>query len=252
MIERSTVVVNTQYGIFETFDEDLITEQLVKYSAHTRNELAMVLDHIEADDTVVDVGAHIGTYSIPIAQKLDKGHVYSIEAHPETYQLLRRNIVGNGLSDRITAFNFLVAGENQFYTQGPPTASNSGANYYLPSDEGRDLPRGTNLGHWIQMMNLNRIDLIKMDVEGLEYTILSSLTEVLSSYRPKLYIEIVSSQLSRYDHHPSHLQTLLDSIGYDYYVNTYHRNSDNDQYVMTKIDSLDYAPFFDVLALPRP
>lgn len=43
--------------------DDLITQQLIAFGAHTRNELAMLLTFIDPDDVVVDVGAHIGTFS---------------------------------------------------------------------------------------------------------------------------------------------------------------------------------------------
>ena len=86
--------INTEYGVFYSRYNDLITDHLVKYSAHTRNELAMVLDHLTVDDIVLDVGSHIGTYSIPIGHKVSKGEgrVYSFEANKSSFDLLDRNV----------------------------------------------------------------------------------------------------------------------------------------------------------------
>ncbi|HIO97458.1 MAG TPA: hypothetical protein EYG71_05970, partial [Leucothrix sp.] len=55
----------TMYGVFESWKGDVITVQLKKYSAHTRNELAMLKSFIAKGDNIIDIGAHIGTYSIP-------------------------------------------------------------------------------------------------------------------------------------------------------------------------------------------
>ena len=51
--------------------------------------------------TIVDVGANLGTSSIPLAQRTDC-HVLAIEPVPENFQLLQRNVEQNDLADRIT------------------------------------------------------------------------------------------------------------------------------------------------------
>jgi hypothetical protein len=38
--------VDTRHGVFHAVADDLITRQLLDFGAHTRNELAMVLDHV--------------------------------------------------------------------------------------------------------------------------------------------------------------------------------------------------------------
>ena len=44
--------IDTPFGSFVAKDEDLITEQLQKYGAHTRNELAMVKSFVSKDDVL--------------------------------------------------------------------------------------------------------------------------------------------------------------------------------------------------------
>jgi len=51
--DRRIAILNTTYGSFYCFENDLITEQLVKYGAHTRNEPAMVLRFIRQVDAVL-------------------------------------------------------------------------------------------------------------------------------------------------------------------------------------------------------
>ena len=54
----------------------------------------------ELRDTVVDVGAHLGEYTIPCAKLASK--VIAIEANPEVFEILRENIQVNGLSNIVT------------------------------------------------------------------------------------------------------------------------------------------------------
>ena len=75
--------VKTIYGTFNSWKGDLITEQLKQYSAHTRNELAMIKSLIEHGDNILDIGAHIGTFSIPFSQFNGKSGV-TIQ-HPQRH-----------------------------------------------------------------------------------------------------------------------------------------------------------------------
>jgi Methyltransferase FkbM domain len=65
-----TIAVDTTFGRIETFVDDLITNQLLQFGAHTRPELALLLSIIEPGDFVFDVGAHIGTFSAPVARRV--------------------------------------------------------------------------------------------------------------------------------------------------------------------------------------
>src|SRR3977135_570838 len=86
------------HGVFHAVTDDLITRQLIEFGAHTRNELAMVLAHVDEDDVFVDIGAHIGTFVIPVARELGpRGKCLAIEGCAETHTLLERNVGTNGL-----------------------------------------------------------------------------------------------------------------------------------------------------------
>jgi len=249
MIEPVFKKIQTKHGTFHAIAEDLITEQLISFSAHTRNELSMVLDHINSNDIILDIGAHIGTYSIPMAQKATSGKVYSIEAALSSYNLLSKNIEENGLEGRIEPYHFLAAGRSLDYTLGEITERNTGANYYVPGQDDSNF-KGTSIQEWIDTLEEEKFSFIKLDIEGMEFQVLSSLEDYLIRHRPKLYIEIVEDQLRRQGNTPLEIQTLLDDIGYTYYVNTYHRNSNEDHYIKTEIDNFGYSKFFDVLAIP--
>jgi tRNA G37 N-methylase Trm5 len=97
-----TETVETVHGTFVTWRGDLITEQLRRFSAHTRNELAMLRSFLRKGDRVIDIGAHIGTFAVPLARSVGAGGaVYCFEANADNYALLVRNAQANGVGRTI-------------------------------------------------------------------------------------------------------------------------------------------------------
>ena len=120
--------VETIYGAFFSWEGDRITHQLEKYSAHTRNELAMLRAFVREGDAILDLGAHIGTFSIPFSifnQK--KGTIYSFEANPNNYALLEKNIQMNNLDEIIIPTHAVIAEqENVAFSENLPEGGATG------------------------------------------------------------------------------------------------------------------------------
>ena len=245
--------LETEFGSFYCLDNDLITNQLKEFGAHTRNELIMVLDHIDKDDIVIDVGSHIGTYSIPIAKKLSKGngHLYCIEADSLNYNLLKKNIDTNKLDKVVTADRLLLSKDNNAKYISIKKTGNTGANYFIEDEEGKENFSTMTFSNYLKKYDFVKIDFIKIDVEGMEYLVLESISHILKELRPILYIEISQEQLNRYKNSPVQIETLLSSIGYSFFMNTYKRNSSENYYAKSEIRNLEIRPFFDVLAYPK-
>lgn len=241
----------TQHGVFYAQPGDLITAQLAEFGARTRNELAMVLNHIEEGETCVDIGAHIGTFAVPIGHKLgDRGKLLAIEGSPAAHTLLRRNVGANGLANRIQTRCTIASDGININFRRMEIDKNSGAGWYLPDSDGPDQASDTK--RLLCVHGFANVDFIKIDVEGMEVIILRSLSSILSSKRPKLYIEVVAQQLARFSTSPSDIEDILRPLGYKFYHNTGKRNSTDDYYEKTELTSVECGgPFFDLLALPE-
>jgi FkbM family methyltransferase len=241
----------TVHGVFYSFADDVITRHLINYGAHTRNELAMVLDHVDEGDVVVDIGAHIGTFAVPIARKLGPhGKLLAIEGCAETCALLERNVGANGLVHRIQSRCAIVGQGPQQKLRRVEVSGNTGAGFYTP-DPASEY-EAIDARSLICVHGFARPNFIKIDVEGMELLVLRSIAPIIGPHRPKLYIEVVAYQLARFGASVSDLDAFLRSFGYRFYRNTGERNSANDQYVKTELISLGSGGhFFDVLALPE-
>ena len=182
MSERpSVVVVDTIFGRYHAFAGDLITTQLKRYGAHTRNELAMLRHFIRPGDTILDVGAHIGTFSIPLAFSAGgEGKVYAFEPNVLAFELLVENVKANDLEMRVGCQNLVVSHSNEHYRCSAINVQNTGATAYRRISECEVDPeraecsqRSVSLDTWYTDHAVQEaIDVLKIDTEGMELDVL--------------------------------------------------------------------------------
>jgi FkbM family methyltransferase len=123
--------------------------------------------------TVFDVGAHVGIYSILVKNLRPDLEVYAFEPEPENYGLLVKNIDESGYD--IYAIQCAVN-----YFDEPVFLNflgNSGGWCGIPHDFAeRVIPvRGVRLEKLCRMLGVEKVDWIKMDVEGMEHDIIEHL-----------------------------------------------------------------------------
>jgi FkbM family methyltransferase len=120
-------------------------------------------------DLVVDIGAHIGTFSLLAAKNAAK--VYSFEPYPPNFKVFEQNINENSCRN-IIAINAAVTKENGHMDLNIATDSSGGHSIFWGAE--RDKIKVTTINFWefIEKNGVNQIDLLKIDCEGGEYDIL--------------------------------------------------------------------------------
>jgi FkbM family methyltransferase len=159
----------------------------------------------EEGDTVVDIGAHIGHYTLLSSMRVGPiGKVVSIEAHLGNFDMLNRNVKLNHLNNVVT-LNYAVFSKK------------TRINLYLPAQESDFTiyntvmtDRGGKAGEKFVEVDANTLDnlllqnginaedvnWVKIDVEGAELEVLRGATNVLSkSENISLLIEVHGSHL---------------------------------------------------------
>ncbi|HET7065655.1 MAG TPA: FkbM family methyltransferase [Rudaea sp.] len=248
--KRGFIEVDSIFGRIEAFEDDLVTDQIVAFGAHTRPELAFLLSFVDAGDSLFDLGAHIGSFAIPLAQKIGPGgRIVVVEGLPETFVVLERNmrrLVPHGASVLVNA---LIASAGQRYAAQTPQG-NTGANFFAPAagGEGIAVP-ATTLDALCHAHFFPRV--VKMDLEGFEAFALEGGRELLAR-RPIIYAEIADQLLRRCGASVAQLDTLLQDHGYRYFRNVGDRNAAHDNYLVAELPTLAAGgDFFDVLAIHR-
>jgi FkbM family methyltransferase len=243
------IEVEAVFGRLLAFPDDLITNQIEKFGAHVRPELAMLLSMIETGDRVFDLGAHIGTFTIPIAQKVGvAGKVLAVEALPRTFRVLQRNVRKNGVEDIVTAVNALVGATGARYAP-VRNRRNSGGTHFEETEKESTGVEVVNIDMLCERQFYPRV--IKIDVEGFEFAALTG-SRAIAKTLPILYAEVSARSLRRMGHGIDDLDELLRRHEYRLFRNVAPRNASDDIFEIRELARLsDGGDFFDVLAVHK-
>lgn len=118
---------------------------------------------------VVDVGAHIGSFSIHLAKNATvTGSMVALEPEPDNYALLKHNLERNGLSDRIEALN-LAASDSPEPLRFICSPDHNGAGHTIANTD-RESIEVAAVDIREVLANRSRV-LLKIDAEGAEYVL---------------------------------------------------------------------------------
>ena len=157
--------------------------------------LRFLQSSVKPDNVVLDVGAHIGLFSVLAARCMgNSGKVVAFEPTPSTFRLLRHTVRINRLDQVITPVTAAVgheSGEISFYVSDN-AADNSNSLVAYKTDRklhAVTVPL-TTIDRQVKEQGLSRVDFIKIDVEGAEYDTLRGARETLLTYKPRVILAI--------------------------------------------------------------
>jgi len=156
------------------------------YGEISEEELRALLAFIRPGMTVLDVGANIGTHTIPLAQAVGpQGNVIAFEPQRMVFTTLCANIALNALGNVRPLWS--GAGASRGTARVPPQ------NYDATGNFG-GVSLSAEVGEQVAIVTLDSLDLpachlIKVDVEGMEISVLQGAVNTVARHRPILYVE---------------------------------------------------------------
>ena len=145
---------------------------------------------LEKGDTVFDIGAFKGDTAIFFADAVGReGMVYSFEPVKSNYDYLVKNIKLNGLQDIVTPVNKGCSDKSGVLKL---VSAESGTPWsFLSEEEDTDEEAEvTSLDDFVASNNINKLDFIKMDVEGWEYKVILGARNTIKRLKPKFAIPL--------------------------------------------------------------
>jgi FkbM family methyltransferase len=164
--------------------------------------------------TVIDVGADIGYYTLLFAKRVGKeGRVIAFEPIPAAREKLEHNVRLNGYTN-VTICDFALFSSNgQAILEGPFQLSR--INPAKTTGEKKDIHIQTRVfDECVSKLKVQRIDLVKIDVEGAEVDVLHGMRHSLRKYHPALLIEVHPNALGCFNHSPEDLVKFLAAMKY--------------------------------------
>ncbi|MBU1125651.1 MAG: FkbM family methyltransferase [Candidatus Omnitrophica bacterium] len=179
-----------------------------------RRSLRMFLGYVRSDDTVLDVGASIGIYTVFLARKLQgKGRVIAIEPHMESFRTLQENIALNGLRNAV-AFQSAFAdapGRESLYTCGASCDFSFVRRVRDSRSQEIALCSGDS---FIEEHGFTLPAIIKIDVEGYEACVLKGLEKTLSRAQCRLVFCEMHPRLLPSGVCPEDIRSFLEGCGF--------------------------------------
>ncbi|CAM3598426.1 FkbM family methyltransferase [Brevibacillus invocatus] len=204
------------------------------YEAYVMNLLRRV---VAPDAVCLDIGANLGTISLAFSHLAKKGKVYAFEPSNVNYGYLVQTIADNsirnieplklGVFDRNGTISFreVAHGGGWSFIDTKQTDSTDSSSQITC----------VRLDDWVITSALERIDIIKVDVEGSEMEVLQGGAETFRRFDPDLVIEFnLDSMVNNFGKNPLDLFTLLQSM----YANMYLIRRDDQVVKVTDYDSL--------------
>jgi FkbM family methyltransferase len=185
-------LVHGRHGWFLANCNDFyIGNALIRYGEYGELEGQFLASLIKPGDTIVEVGANIGTHTIPLAQKVGAhGSVIAIEVQPPIFHYLCANIALNGLFNVTThacgcgATSEIMMIPRMDYAA--PHSQNFGGVSLSRGNEG--IPANV-IPLDDLLAGITKINLLKLDVEGMEGEVLKGATQTIARHRPRIYLE---------------------------------------------------------------
>ncbi len=160
------------------------------YGACELASKAYVASHLPSDAVVIDAGANVGLYSVLCGRTAAGGTVHAFEP-TSTADMLLTNVAAAALTNvrlhRQALSNHVGCGDDAIYRVWGQPAERRTYDF-------------TTVDRFVEMQALDRLDFLKIDVDGFDLEVLEGAMESLERFDPLLMIEVNHALATRGRH----------------------------------------------------
>lgn len=189
-INHKRTVVKSIDGIRYELDlNELIDSTMYYFGAFEPGTVCAFKSRVQPGHTVLDVGANVGCHTMLLSRLVgDSGTVIAFEPMPQAFAKLSRNLSLNPWARNVRLERLALSALSgqrinaAFKTSWPLFGS--------PKPAQRDSITTETLDTYSSKSKIERVDFIKLDVDGYERKVLRGATNTLKTFRPTLLIEL--------------------------------------------------------------
>lgn len=185
-IIKTFIFDKIKYNIKGIEDEHIFKQ--INNNCFYENQLLNHIKNLKIDGIYIDIGANIGNHSLFFANHCNSKKVISFEPEEECYKLLSYNVKENSKKE-ILIYNLGVWDiKRELFLKKFPNHKNMGLSKIVDNEAGDTYKVQTiNLDEFIGIVD--KIGLIKIDVEGGELKILKGSVEIIKKFHPLIVCE---------------------------------------------------------------
>jgi FkbM family methyltransferase len=218
--QSDPVVTCSRRGVRWSLDLDEGIQLALYLGVYERATAAALRRLCPASGIVLDVGANIGAHALPLAAALEPGgRVVAVEPADEVYAQLCRNLALNqGFAERVVPVHRALgsAGERtaERYFASWPLVPRAGTHAIHQGALHASSAATTTLDTLVAELGLTRVDLIKLDVDGHEISVLRGARDTLGRWHPPVVFEFSPYIIAEAGDTPETLLEIFESAGY--------------------------------------
>lgn len=179
------------------------------------DEMNFLLRYLHPEDSILDIGANVGVYTLLAASKIQAGSVHSFEVLPKNYARLQENLRLNQFCQVKT---YQIAVSDQPGTVGLNLAEGDSMPFITHSETNKTITVPTDtLDNLLQNQFVTNLTLVKMDIEGAELLALKGAASLLKQQRPYVWILEINDSVSNFGHRKQDIVAFVHSYGYSLY-----------------------------------
>ncbi len=155
---------------------------------HEKMEREIVINEIKEGSIVVDVGAHIGYYTLLFSKIVgEKGKVFSFEAEPTNFKILKRNIEYNDCKN-VICVNKAVSNKSDKIKLYTSNNSSAGNRFFETNNSKSIIIESITLDNYFKTF-LDDIDFIKLDIQGAEPLAIEGMKSIIKNNKKLIIMQ---------------------------------------------------------------
>lgn len=172
---NTDIEISDWRGIQMAYRKGSVDEQVIKDTIYDDIFFKGVPEYVsKPNDVIIDVGAHIGAFSVMAAMRIPKGRVYSIEPSQKSYELLLQNIGLNQLGTITPIKSALFDRKGEIKLFHDVEQGNWGHSIIKEFSLEGEIVQCDTLQNFFADNDIRKCDFMKFNCEGAEFCILLS------------------------------------------------------------------------------
>jgi len=181
------------------------------------DEFKFIENYLDQSDIVVDVGANIGVYTLWMSRCISsKGKIIAFEPDPRNFERVKSQTNLNEINDRVILEDIALSNKQEKvnFAQGKDD-QNYISKYEDGSTEEKIVVSATNLDSYARNRDINKVDFLKIDVEGGDLLVLKGARKMLSENSVDVIQFEVNEKVENFGIEISEIFSFLEMYNYD-------------------------------------